>query len=282
MLDEKTKKEILENNFVLNKLKDSKKISRFEKAKTSTLIVAALVSFILIVAIYLWSPYSKTFRISVDGNIYLSDEDILKEADVSKYFLLSKPSAVKRTLEKNPLIESADVEMKDGQIVEISVKEVKAIGYIVEDDTCKLLLADGTKIDLDNDSMYLIEKVPFIEGYSDEEIEQIRHGFDNVDYKVIDEISEIHKYPVSFDDIYMEAIMVDGNYAFLSYYDLDTLKDYYGVSSGIDKSLGYACIYFDGQTNSATASACPWQETETETVAETDETVEDTATESAQ
>ena len=260
MLDKKRQKEILDNTFAYNRLHDIDKISDFEKDKTKTLIIAALVSFVAIIAIYLVSPYSKTFRISVDGNIYLSEEDILEEANVSKYFLLTKPSAVKRKLEKNPLVESAEVNMKDGRIVEITVKEVKAIGYIIEDNTCKLLLVDGNKIELNDDNIYLIEKVPLIEGYTTEELDQIRNGFVNVDYKIINEISEIHKYPVSYDSLYMEAIMIDGNIAFLSYYDIDTLEDYYGVSSGIDKTKGYACIYFDGQTNSATASACPWQE----------------------
>lgn len=264
MLDEKTKKETLENNFVLNKIKDSKKISKFERDKNIILIIASIISLILVGLIYFNSSYSKTFKVSVIGNTYLSEEDILNEAKVPNNFLLSRPSSIERRLRKNPIICDAKVEMLDGKIVKISIEENKAIGYILEEGVTKLLLINGDKYELNNSNIYLISKVPFIEGYSDEELEQIRYGFTDVDYSTINEISEIHKYPVSYDQIYMEVIMADGNYAFLSYYDLYTLKNYYGVSSGIDKSKGYACIYFDGQTNSATASSCPWQKFEVE------------------
>lgn len=259
MLDEKTKNEILDNNFVLNKIKDNKKINKFERDKNIVLVIASIISLFLIAFIYLNSSYSKTFKIAVVGNIYLSEEDILKEANISDTFLFTKPRLTKRKLEKNPIIKNAKVEMLEGKIVKISIEENKAIGYIFEDGVTKLLLLNGDKYELDSNNIYLISKVPFIEGYSKEELDQIRYGFNDVSYSTINEISEIHKYPVSYDQIYMEVIMADGNYAFLSYYDLYTLKDYYGVSSGIDKSKGHACIYFDGQTNSATASACPWQ-----------------------
>ena len=79
---------------------------------------------------------------------------------------------------------------------------------------------------------------------------------------MIKQISEIHKYPVSYDDKQMEVIMKDGNYCFMSYLALDLLENYYAVSSSIDKTKGYACIYFDDFTNSAYASICPWQSTE--------------------
>lgn len=270
MLDEKTKKEILENNFVLNKIKDTKKISKFEKDKNKILIISTVISLFLIGYIYFNSSYSKTFKISVVGNTYLSEEDILNEANISDIFLFTKPSTIEKRLKKIPLIEDAEVTMLDGKIVKVEVTEHKAIGYIIEDSEIKLLLINGDKYTLNENNMYLISKVPYIEGYTSEELEQIRYGFSDVDYSTINEMSEIHKYPVSYDQIYMEVIMADGNYAFLSYYDLYTLKDYYGVSSGIDKSKGYACIYFDGQTNSATASACPWQR-----VIEASETVEE-------
>lgn len=262
MLDEKTKKETLENNFVLNKIKDSKKISKFERDKNIIIVIASILSLILLGFIYFGSSYSKTYKVSVVGNIYLSEEDILSEANLSDIFLLTKPKTIEKRLKKNPVIEDAKVEMLDGKIVKITISENKAIGYIIEDGSLKLLLVNGDKYELNESNIYLISKVPYIEGYSEEELQQIRYGFSDVDPSTINEISEIHKYPVSYDQIYMEVIMADGNFAFLSYYDLYTLKDYYGVSSGIDKSKGYACIYFDGQTNSATASSCPWQNVE--------------------
>ena len=122
--------------------------------------------------------------------------------------------------------------------------------------------SNGVSMKIDDDSIYLIDNVPLIDGYSSDELKEISRGFRDTDPDVIKQISEIHKYPVSYDDKQMEVIMKDGNYCFMSFLALDLLENYYAVSSSIDKTKGYACIYFDDFTNSAYASICPWQSTE--------------------
>ena len=120
-------------------------------------------------------------------------------------------------------------------------------------------MINDEKEEVNDENIYLIYNVPLIEGYTKEELKEIERGFENTSIEVIKQISEIHKYPVSYDDKQMEVIMKDGNYCFMSYLGLSLLENYYAVSSSIDKTKGHACIYFDEFTNSAYTSICPWQ-----------------------
>lgn len=263
-----SRQEILEKNYYLNKIKDGRKKIRFDKDGSLVFVFAFVVSLALLAFLYLISPYSKTYKVVVKGNHYLKDEYIVEKADLSKYFLFTFPKAKRQDLLKDKLIEDVEIKMLNGNIVSIEVTEIKQIGYIYEDNESKLLLVNDERINLDKDNMYLIEKVPLIQGYSEDELRKIEKGFEDVDYNVINEISEIHKYPVSYDKEQLEVIMRDGNYCFMSSSGLKLLENYYSISSAIDTLKGHACVYFDDLTNSAYISACPWQD-ESEVIEET-------------
>lgn len=254
------RQDVLANNYFLNKVKDGRKKIKFDKDGTIVFIFAFIVALIVIAGLYIISPYSKTYKVTVTGNVYLKEEEIIEKANLSKYFLFTSPTRKANDLCKDPLIEDVTISMLEGNIVSINVKETKEIGYIYEDGESKLLLINDERVSLNKDNMYLIGKVPLIEGYTKEEIKKIEKGFENVDYKVINEISEIHKYPISYDNEQMEVIMRDGNYCFMSSGGLHLLDSYYSISSAVDSSKGYVCVYFDDLTNSAYTSACPWQQ----------------------
>lgn len=262
MLEKDDKKEILENNKFLNERKESQKKSKIQKHKNVMFILAMFFSIAIITTLYLLSPYSKTYHVAVKGNIYLSDEDIIKEADLNDYFLFTFPRYKEDKLKENPFIEDCSIKMLKGNIVSIEVKEVKAIGYINEENQPKLLLINDVRIPLDANNMYLINSVPLIQGYNQEELLTIEKGFKELDSSLINEISEIHKYSMSYDKMYMNVVMRDGNDCFMSYNDLWLLKNYYQVLSLTDTSLGHACFYFDELAGFGYAGACPWQSEE--------------------
>ena len=259
---EKKNEEILDSNSYLNKRKKARKHIKFNKDKRKVFIFSFAVSFISLALIYFLSPFSDTSRVSILNNIYLNDEDIRESARVNDKFLLNNPSAIKKRLSEHPLIKDVNVKLDNNRTVTITVEEEKLIGYIFEYNELYVVTADGSSMKIDDDSIYLIDNVPLIDGYSSDELKEISRGFRDTDPDVIKQISEIHKYPVSYDDKQMEVIMKDGNYCFMSFLALDLLENYYAVSSSIDKTKGYACIYFDDFTNSAYASICPWQSTE--------------------
>ena len=257
------RQEVLANNYFLNKVKDGRKKIKFDRDGMAVFVIAFIISLAIIVGLYIISPYSKTFKVTVEGNHYLKEEDIVNKANLSKYFLLTNPKEKEAELLSDPLIEEATISMHNGNIVSIEIKEVKQIGYILEDGESKLLLINDDRVTLNKDNLYLIDKVPLIEGYTKEELTKIEKGFENVDYKVINEISEIHKYPISYDNEQMEVIMRDGNYCFLSSAAIKLLENYYLITSAIDSSKGNVCAYFDEITNAAYTSTCPWQIEET-------------------
>ncbi len=255
-------KNILENNYLLRKRKDAFDNSVFKGFKNRCFLLGIIFGFIVLISLFLISDYSNIYRITVSGNVYLSDEDIIELSgisDNSKYLFLI-PSFKKKKLEKSPFIESVTITKLDNRVVNIEVIEYKQVAYIYENDDVYILLINGDKVLIDDNNIYLIAKIPLLEGYNNDQINQILRGFKAIDYNTINEISEIHRYPFSYDENMMEVIMRDGNYCFVSWTGLEMLDKYYLIVSGIDTSTNKACIFLDELTNSGYIGICPWQE----------------------
>ena len=277
---EESRKKILDRNYLLNKRKDAHRKTVFTAIKNSCFLIGIFLGMLAVIAIYFISSYSDVYHVTVEGNAYLKDSDIINISGIKKNskYLLVFPSSKERKLVNSPYIEEAKVELLDDRLVKISVKEVKQIAYIYEDNTSKILLANGERIDLTGDNYYLIEKLPLLEGYTKDQISEILRGFKQIGYETINEISEIHRYPFSYDENMMEVIMKDGNYCFVSWTGLGMLEEYYKIVSGLDSSIGNVCIYLDELTRSGYTSICPWQEVAEETV-ETSEITENSEVE---
>ena len=257
MLEEK--KKILNENEFLNERKNAKIISKFYKAKRLYLLLSVFLCLVLIGIVYFLTDYSNIFRISVDGNVYLKDEDIIELSGLStsSKYLLTRKKSVENKIKNNNFIEDCDVELIDDRVVKITVKEKKAIGYTLENGENVLVLADDSRLNLNKDNIYLIEKVPLLEGFSKDQIILIGKNFVDVDYKMINEISEIHYYPsLKFQD--HELIMRDGNYIFTSVYGINRINRYYDIVSSYS-SKDNNCYYIEDISGNAYISACPWQ-----------------------
>ena len=272
MLEEGRKK-ILDNNYLLNKRKDARRKSAFTAARNSCFLIGIFLGLIFLLTIYFISDLSGVYHIAVEGNVYLNDEDIIKLSGISEgdKYLLIFPKGKERKLQSSPYIEEASITLLDDRLVQISVREVKQVAYLYEDGESRILLINGERVRLDSDNSYLIEKLPLLEGYSKEQISEILRGFKLIEYKTINEISEIHRYPFSYDENMMEVIMRDGNYCFVSWTGLNMLDEYYRIVSGLDPSLGNVCIYLDELTKSGYTSICPWQEPQDESINKTEQ-----------
>ena len=256
---EKKSEEILNKNDYLNKRKRARKHIKFNKDKRIVLFIASLFSMVILTVLYFISPFSDIYKVAVKGNYYLKSSDVIKMADINKDYLLNIPSNIQSKLEASPLIEKAVVSLENNKIISIEITEEKMIGYIYEVEKLLILMVNDEREEVNDDNIYLIDNIPLIEGYTKDELREIERGFIDTPVEVIKQISEIHKYPVSYDNKQLEVIMKDGNYCFLPYLGLNLLENYYAVSSSIDKAKGHACIYFDDFTNSAYTSICPWQ-----------------------
>ena len=170
---EKKNEEILDSNSYLNKRKKARKHIKFNKDKRKVFIFSFAVSFISLALIYFLSPFSDTYRVSILNNIYLKDEDIRESARVNDKFLLNNPSAIKKRLSEHPLIKDVNVKLDNNKTVTITVEEEKLIGYIFEYNELYVVTADGSSMKIDDDSIYLIDNVPLIDGYSSDELKEI-------------------------------------------------------------------------------------------------------------
>ena len=268
MLEEK--KKILDTNDFLNRRRQNKIISEKEKNKRRYLILSVFLSLLIIASIYFLSKQSNIYRIVVEGNNYLSEKDILDLSGITtdNKFLFTIPMSIEKKVETNPIIKDCDVRLLDGRLVKIVVEEKKLIGYTYENNQSVLVCDDDERIELDKKNLYIINKVPLIEGFTSEELILLEKELDSCDYSIINEISEIHYYP-ELKYQYVQVIMRDGNYIFTSPYGLKLLNKYYDMESSYARS-DFNCYYFEDISGNAYTSACPWQKVEEPVISEED------------
>jgi cell division protein FtsQ len=256
------KKKLLDMNALFHIRRNKKITDRNQKIRNVCFVLSIILSLVLIGFLYFSSDVSKIYRITVEGNRYLSDEDIVAKSTLNteNRFLAVFPFSIEKKLKEDPLIAGCKVSKLNNRLVQIFVEEKKAIAYMYENGAYVLVLDDDTRIPLSGDNLYLISKVPFLEGCTIEDVILIEKNLKDCDYKIINEISEIHYYP-QLKYQYLELIMRDGNYIFTSPYGLNILNHYFDMRSS-HLSTDEGCYYFEDISGNAYTSACPWEEAE--------------------
>lgn len=274
MLNDKQK--ILNHNDFLNERKNARIVSNYEKSKRSFFILSIIISIAIIGTIYLLLDVSNIVSFSVKGNVYLDDDAIisLSGLSTSNKFLFTNVSKAQNNIKSNIIIDDCKLSLLDNQTVQIDVKEKKIIGYGYEDGNNVLILEDDSRFVLDKRTLYLIGKVPLIEGFNKDQILLLEKNLKDIDYKMINEVSEIHYYPnLKFQD--HEIIMRDGNYIFTSVYGINLLNKYYDMV-GSYTSEGNKCYYLEDISGNAYTTACPWEPIEEDVqVEDIDEDIEE-------
>lgn len=256
MLEEKEK--TFEEIPFVKKRKDDKLIIKYQKDKRRYFIISIFLSIVIIALFYFLLPVSNVKNIEVNNNVYLQKEEIIELSTItseSKY-LLTIPSTIENKIKTNSIISDCNVILKDDNVISIDIFEKKALGYYYDGSKYVLLLNDDTKIALDTDNMFFIEKVPLIVGFSDEDLLKIEAGMSVLDSNMINEISEIHYYP-ELKYQYVEIIMVDGCYVFTSPESFGILNKYYDMKS-LYGNITDSCFYFEDISGNAYISSCPW------------------------
>jgi len=250
---------------LLQKREMDKDNAGFLNSQPTLFAVGVVAAMILLAALYFCSSISKVQSISVSGCNYLSRQYVEKLTGVtleSRYYL-TLPTSIEARVKKDPMIQSATVEMHDSNVISVTIMEKQPVGYRYDGDTPYILMSDGTKAQLTSDYMSIISRVPFIEGFTeDEQTHLLTTGLASVDRSMIEEIAQISQYQLEYDDQALELQMRDGIYVFMSYYTLDKINRYHEIYENLtDKSK---CIFADGSETSevAYASACPWNEVE--------------------
>lgn len=260
----KENRKLPDRNALFGLRKDRKETSAFDKGKRFCFFMSILTSLILIIAVYLCLDISNVYHIAVEGNHYLNDDDVLALSRLStkSKFLSVIPYRIEKNVLSSPLISECKVELKDGRLVKINVKEKNLIGYMPENGLNVLISDNDDHIAIDMDNFYIISKLPLLEGFTPEELILIEKNLSKCDYRVIDEISEIHSFKeLKYQNV--EIIMRDGNFIFSSPYGLEILNRYFDIESSYLSGKN-KCYYFEDISGNAYTSACPWEKTEEE------------------
>ena len=269
---EENKQDILSKNYLLNKRKNVRIKNQNLAIKHRIFVVGCLIGLAIMVTTYFCLPMSDVYGVKVSGNQYFDDEYYLALSGLSldDKYLLVNPKKVAKRLKDSAIVADATVKRADHRMLEIKVKEHTLIGYIYTDKP-EVILSDGSRFEFKDEYLSLICEIPYIEGYSAEELALFAKDFEKLDAKMINEISEIHRYPFSYDDLMMEIVMRDGSYVYVSHLGLYLLNEYYTVKSGIKDKNQNLCIFFDEVTNSGYTSECPyWHEEVNAEVEESD------------
>ncbi len=236
----------------------------FAKARRGLFMRAVFFSVILLIVIYVFSPDSRVKAVSVHGNNYLTARYIekLSGIKVNDLFYLQFPSSLASRITKDPMIESASVNLQKNNLIEITVKEKQPIGYRYDEEVPTILFTDGSICELTSEYMHILPRIPFITGFNEEtQTHLLTTGFQDVMPSVIESMAEVIQYPLSYDDEAVEIRMRDGGVFFGNYFSLGLINNYETISALMtNKDL---CVYADNGTTVAAARACPWDEVET-------------------
>lgn len=252
--------------------KETKKGKDFSSSRNTILKTGILFGFLFLVIFYICSSSSRVNAVHISGNHYLDDSYIkqISSCDTGDVYYLSIPLIKEWRLKNDPMIQDATVSLSNDGVINIEVTEKKAIGYRYDDDTPVILLSDNTTAQLKSEYLDIIASVPLISGFNEaEQTRLLTKAFAEVDQSIIESISEITQFSLSYDDEAMKIHMRNGGYFIGNYQNVDKLNQYYAIYSAMkDKSQ---CISADENSAVAYSYTCPWNETETATEYWTDE-----------
>ncbi|MFV0380462.1 MAG: cell division protein FtsQ/DivIB [Anaerorhabdus sp.] len=252
-------------DLVFEKRKNVKNKYSFLKMKPILFLIACFFGACLIMLLTTLSPVSKIKAINIKGNYFLEDDMVINMSGLSSkdiyYFVIS--GNVEKKLEKNAFINSANVKLLSNNVVLIEIKEAEPFAYKYNE-VPELIFKSGEIMEIDDNLMPVISRVPYLTGFEDEEqIKGLLRAFRDVDYKMIELISEIQRYELSYDPNTLLLKMNDRNFFFSSYYSMSVLNSYIQIISELDVKEGN-CIFSDDGLEVAYTSVCPWDEVEKE------------------
>ena len=198
------------------------------------LIIAILV---LIFEIFL---DSKTKNIIIEGNDILSDQQIIRLAEIEDYpsFYKTMSSSIERKIKENPWIKQVNVKKEFYHVLVIEVEEYKAL---FEKNNGKIVLENEEEVTLDRTLPYSIPRLTT--EVSEEQYKSLIKKIQEVDEGVRQKISEISYVPNDYDKDRFLLYMDDGNSVYLTLTKFDMINYYNDVLPQLDGRKGY--LYLD-------------------------------------
>jgi len=198
----------------------------------------------------------RVVTITVSGNHYVSDQEIIELSTLSKgqRTWLIHEFFIQPKIEGNPWIQSASIIVKD-KIASLIIVENRPIGYQVSD-SISILLPTGMAIEINEQQRDWIATLPIIIGFKDELLrKKLGKAFSLIDDHVMMFIAEIHQSAVSYDAALLMIVMQDGHRVFSDFSNLEMLNDYHLIASQL-KPENKCIIFLDIKSRAISSRPC--------------------------
>lgn len=215
-----------------------KKIVKVRKLKVLHFLIFLLILAIIVLSIFLIIN-TKIKNIIIKNNIYLTDEEIIKEAKLTDYpsFYLTSKSTISKNLKKNPLIKKITIKKKFYHVLEITVEEGKPLFY---NEVNKTVVLDNKK-EIESSKSF---RIPRVMNYipNTKYSSLIKH-MSLVDEDILGKISEITYVPNDYDKDRFLLYMDDDNSVYLTLTKFKMINYYNKVVPQLEGKRGV--LYLD-------------------------------------
>lgn len=215
----------------MKKKKNIKKTKR-RKLRLGRILIALiiLVLFVYLIKLVCRFPIKNIF---VEGNNYLTDQEIIDLAKIQDYPSIFKYSSnrIEKNVKKSVFIKKVKVTKKHLKEVYIKVEENNILFY--NSTNKKTVLNNGKEVDKELNGPILINYVP--DKVYKKLIEQMRL----VKIDIINRISEIKYDPSNVDEERFLLTMNDGNFVYITLEKLENINNYVKISLEIINKFGH-------------------------------------------
>ncbi len=206
------------------KAKEAKKIQKLEAKKEKTPLQKAIhhalpviitATVILLISIFLVTPFSKKKIITVTGTSTVNQEEVIRDSGIktSNYLfsLIFRHSIYeKNIISKNKMVKSAKFTYRFPNKLNINVKEYSIIAYAQTDDGYQPILENGTRIGLVGASE-LPDSFLTINLSSEKDIQKLVKAFSKLDKDLVNQIQIVSSADSATTSDLLKLEMHDGN-----------------------------------------------------------------------
>lgn len=209
--------------------------------------------------VYYLSADSRVKVLACTGNYYYTDQEIYSIAglDMDTRMYLTPSFSIRHKLEKEQLIESAEVSKVGGKLT-LKITEKTVIGYFVEENQNYLLTIDNEKIPVAEQYLKSIIHYPLLNGFNKKQMKALADIFkkhsDQLTKEIIEKIAEMVPFQSTYDDNMVRMTMQDGNTIYTSLDDIVMVAKYQAMLTQLSGQS--VCLLLDADNSTIMKVDC--------------------------
>ncbi|WP_456275581.1 cell division protein FtsQ/DivIB [Bacillus sp. AK128] len=178
------------------------------------LIFSVSIFFLLIIGIlYLQSPFSHIATIEVNGNVHVSEGEIINLSGLSNETSIwsVKSDLIIEKIKKNKEIKKVVIKRSLPNTVLISVEEMKRVAYAMNEGNIVPILENGLVLE-PSDETYLHSDAPLLMNWeTGSALQEMASELAKLSPAITNSISEVHHTPQESDPFQITLFMNDGH-----------------------------------------------------------------------